>query len=202
MFKSLAMILSFALLSPSNYAVGETVYVLTNTASLYSSPSLTSEIVFELEKGDELSLLDQSQVDGFYYVSYQDENGSYNGYVFNECVGALENSQESVLSYNATILNDTDVYSLSTNERICTVKKGTRVFLYEGYDKEKDFLAIKFENEGEIVVGYVSIENLKPDGVNYALIVSITAIIALVSIIIILLNVTKKKRHKKLKQLE
>ena len=94
-------------------------------------------------------------------------------------------------------------YRLKRSEDFDRVfKKGTRVFLYEGYDKEKDFLALKFENEGEIVVGYVSIENLKPDGVNYALIVSITAIIALVSIIIILLNVTKKKRHKKLKQLE
>lgn len=202
MFKSLAMVLSFALISPMNYAVGESVCVLTNSANLYLSPDFSSEIVVELSKDDELTLIDKNQIDGFYYVSFQDNDAVFKGYVFNECVGVIENSQESILSYNATILNDTDVYSISTNETLCKVKKGTRVFLYEGYDKEKDLLAIKFENEGKIIVGYVQIEDVKPDGVNYALIVSITAIVALVSIIIILLNVSKKKRHKKLKTLD
>ena len=188
---ALAMILTFS----SNFVTGQSVFVIPNYAPLYSEPNFESEVLIELEKGTNLEILTEEE-NGFLFVQYNDMQG----YIYYELVGETLNEQEKVLSYNATLLNNTTVYSLTSNEKICDLEKGKRVFLYQGYDKDKEMLAIQFEKDGKILYGLVEIENVKPDGVNTALIVSITAIVAIVSIIIILLGITNKKRHKKLKK--
>ena len=187
---ALAMIFTFS----SNFVTGQSVFVIPNYAPLYSEPNFESEVLIELEKGTNLEILTEEE-NGFLYVKYNETQG----YIYYELVGETLNEQEKVLSYNATILNNTTVYSLTSNEKICDLEKGKRVFLYQGYNDDKDMLAIQFEKYGKILYGLVEIENVKPDGVNTALIVSITAIVAIVSIIIILLGITNKKRHKKLK---
>lgn len=199
MIKSLLLALSFFSVMNFSPTVGDSIFVLSDSAYLYSAPSLTSEIVVELEKGDELSLVSSTQTDGFWQVVYQTDLETYEGFVYSELAGPVSDSQEVLLSCNATIINSTQVLSISSLEPVCQLEKGTRVFLYEGYDDSKDYLAIRFENDGQILTGQVRIEDVQPDGVNAALIVAITAIVAIVSIIIILLGITKKKRHKKLK---
>ena len=188
---ALAMIFTFS----SNFVAGQSVFVIPNNASLYSEPNFESEVLIELEKGTNLEILTEEE-NGFLYVKYNETQG----YIYYEFVGKTLDEQEKVLSYNATILNNSTVYSLTSNEKICDLEKGKRVFLYQGYDKDKEMLAIQFENEGEILFGLIRIEDVKPDGVNTALIVAISAIVAVVSIIIILLGITNKKRHKKLKK--
>lgn len=187
---ALAMILTFS----SNFVSGQSVFVIPNTAPLYSEANFQSEVLAELEKGTELKIVLEDQ-NGFLLVEYNDMQG----YIYSELVGESTQEQDMVLSYNATILNDTKIYSLTTEEIICDLEKGKRVFIYQGYDDDKDMLAVQFEKDGKILYGLVKIEDVKPDGVNTALIVSITAIVAIVSIIIILLGLSNKKRHKKLK---
>lgn len=199
MFKSLFLSLAFMSSLSSPISVGESVFVLSNSAYIYSAPSFSSEKLLQLDRGDKLTLLSDELSNSFYYVSFESADEELTGYVFSEIVGPLADSQEVVLSCNATILNSAAILALTDDTELCKLEKGKRVFLYEGYDKEQSFQSVKFELDGKIFVGRVKIENVKPDGVNTALIVSVTAIIALVSIIIILLGITKKKRHKKLK---
>ncbi len=195
-----ALLLSLMLLiSPLAASFGEHVYVLSDSCPLYSEPTYSAEQITELDFNEELTLLSDEITNGFYYVSVTIENESQQGYVPAEIVGEKAEGQETILSYNATLLNDAVIYSSIDKSEICTLKKGERVFLYEGYNQKADFLAVRFWHENKITIGLIKTEDVKPDGVNPALIVSICAIVALVTIIFILFGVTKKKRHKKLK---
>lgn len=195
--KSLMLVLSL-MLSPLSLTTGEDVFVLTDQINLYSEASYSSEVLESLEYGEALTLLDEQNFNGFYYVTVKET--SVQGYVPADLVGEKTQDQEVILSYNASILEDTQVLSLTSDEPICEISKGERVLLYEGYNKNSDYLAVKFIHNGNVIIGRVDTSYIHPDGVNAALIVSITAIVALVTIIIILLGISNKKRHKKLKK--
>ncbi len=193
-----AFILSLALLfTPLSIGMGDSVYVLSNSCYLYEEPSYASVQLTELKYNEELVLLNEEAIEGFFYVELVKDG--LKGYVPMEIVGEKAQAQDVIMTYNATVLNDTTIKSPVDNSEICTLEKGARVFLYEGYDKEKEFLAVKFIKDGEIFIGLININDVKPDGVNVALIISITAIVALVTIIFILIGITNKKRHKTLK---
>ena len=187
------------LISPLAASAGESVYVLSDSTPLYSAPSYSAEQIIELDFNQQLVLLSDETTNDFYYVSVTINDDNFEGYVPAEIVGEKAENQESLLSYNATLLNDAVIYSAIDQSEICTLKKGERVFLYEGYNQKADFLAVRFWHDNKITIGLIKTEDVKPDGVNPALIVSICAIVALVTIIFILFGVTKKKRHKKLK---
>lgn len=192
--KAFLLVVSVMMAVSGGYSAGDELFVIANSAFLYAAPSLSSERLLQLEKSETVTLISETE-NGFLQVEY---NG-VQGYVYSELVGEVLPEQDIIPTFNATMLNDADVFSLTSDEVIAHIQSGVRVFLYEGYDDEKDFLAIQFEEGGEVLYGRVRIEDVKPDGVNTALIVAITAIVAIVSIIIILLGITKKKRHKKLK---
>ena len=184
-------------LSPLSLTAGEEVFVVAERVSIYQSASYSSEIVATAEYGDSLTLLDEQNFNGFYFVSI--DSLQLQGYIPADLVGSLVPDQDVVLSYNATLLEDAQVYSLTDDSVVCEIAKGARVCLYEGYDREKEFLNVSFVQNGKVVVGRISTDMINPDGVNAALIVSITAIVALVTIIIILFGITKKKQKRKQK---
>ncbi len=196
--KSLLLGLLVAICPLAAPAGGE-VFVLSNSTPIYAEASYSAEILAEASYNDRLALLSPEEFDGFYYISYNFENNQITGYVPIEIVGEKADEQELVLSYNATLSNSADILSPTDDSVLCTLPKGVRVFLYEGYNQKADYLAVRFIHGGQLMIGRIRTEAVKPDGVNPALIVSITAIVALVTIIIILFGVTKKKRHSKLK---
>lgn len=185
------------LLSPFSFNVDEEVFVVSPT-SLYAEASYSSQVVCQLDYNDSLIVLQDAE-NGFLKVKVNENDLNVQGYVQADLVAKKSEAQDVILSYNATMLEDAEVFSVTDDQQIGQIKKGTRVLLTNGYDKDTDFLQIKYAADGKIVLGRVKTEFVKPDGVNAALIVSITAIVALVTIIIILFGITKKKRHKKLK---
>lgn len=195
-----AFLLSLLLfLSPLSASSGGEVFVLSNSTPIYAEASYSAEVLAEASYNDRLTLLSPEEVNGFYFISYSFDNSEVQGYVPIEIVGEKADEQELVLSYNATLLNKADILSPTDDTVLCSLEKGVRVFLYEGYNQKADYLAVRFIHGGELMIGRIKTEDVKPDGVNPALIVSITAIVALVTIIIILFGITKKKRHSKLK---
>ena len=187
------------MLSPLLAGANKEVFVLADTTCIFEEASYSSSQLAELEYGDQLTLLEEEITNGFYHVEFVENEMAIQGYVPADIVGEKPDEQDVIIGYNASLLQDAEVLSLTDDKPICTLKKGTRVFLYEGYDKSLDTLSIKFYHEGKVLLGKVSTDAVKPDGVNPGLIVAIMAIVAIVTIIIILFGITKKKRHKKLK---
>lgn len=195
-----SLLLSLMLLvSPLAASVGGEVFVLADSTPIYAEASYSAEQLATAEFNDALTLLSNEEFNGFYYISFNLQDQIISGYVPIEIVGEKAEEQDLVLSYNATLLNNADILSATDDTVLCTLEKGVRVFLYEGYNQKADYLPVRFIHGGELMIGRIKTEDVKPDGVNPALIISITAIVALVTIIIILFGITKKKRHKKLK---
>lgn len=191
----LAFIMMFSPLS----AASNEVYLLTDSAFIYAEADYSSEQLVEVSYGDKFTLEQTETTNGFYYITYVKGEVAVTGYINADLVGEKAPAQDVVLSYNAKITADSIVYSITDDSEIGTIAKGTQVLLFEGYSNKKDYLPVKFVQGGKVVIGKVRTENVKPYGVNTALIVSLTAITALVSVALILLGITKKKRHKNLK---
>ncbi len=187
------------MLSPITISNNQTFCVVGSSCPVFAEPSYSSSQIATLEYGNELELIESETTNGFYHIRFSLDDSSLDGFAPADLVGLKQEGQQTILSYNATLQTKTDVLSPTDDSTICTLPKGTRVFLYEGYHKENDFLAIKFNFEGKVMIGRVKTEVVQPDGVNPALIVSIMAIVAVVTIIIILFGIKLKKRHKNLK---
>lgn len=187
------------LVSPLSASTGSDVFLLTDSAYIYAEANYASDQLAEIKYGDKLTLENDEMTNGFYNVTFTKDDVSVTGYINADLVGEKAESQDVVLSYNAKISNDTIVYNIADDSELCTIKKGTQVLLFEGYSNKKDYLPVKFVADGKVIIGKVLTADIKPYGVNSALIISLSAIMALVSVILILLGITKKKRHKNLK---
>lgn len=196
-----ALLLSLLMIvSPLSANVGREVYLLTDSAYVYADADYTSEKIAEVHYNDKFTIQDSETTNGFYYISFTLNEVATTGYISADVVGEKAPAQEVVLSYNAKMLNDSTVLNITDDSEICSIKKGQRVLLFEGYSNKTDYVAVKFVQDGKVIIGKVKTEDVKPDGVNSALIISLTAITALVSVVLILLGITKKKRHKLLKK--
>lgn len=187
------------MISPMSASTSSEFFLLTDNAYVYAEASYASEQLAEIKYGDKLTLESQEKTNGFYYISFVKDETAIFGYVNADLVGEKAEAQDVILSYNAKIATDTIVYNISNDSELCTIKKGTQVLLFEGYSNKKDYLPVKFVADGKVIIGKVKTEDVAPYGVNSALIISVTAIMALVSVAMILFGITKKKRHKNLK---
>lgn len=196
-----ALLLSLLMIvSPLSANVGSEVYLLTDSAYVYADADYASEKIAEVHYHDKFTIQDSETTNGFYYISFTLNEVATTGYISADVVGENAPAQDVVLSYNAKMLNDSTVLNITDGSEICSIKKGQRVLLFEGYSNKTDYVAVKFVQDGKVIIGKVKTEDVKPDGINSALIISLTAITALVSVVLILLGITKKKRHKLLKK--
>lgn len=193
------LLLAFVMMFSPLSAIGNEVFLLTDSAFVYAEANYSSAQLAEVSYGDKFTLEDTETTHGFYYITYVKGKIAVTGYINADLVGEKAPAQDVVLSYNAKITYDSIVYSLTDGSEIGTIKKGTQVLLFEGYSNKKDYLPVKFAQDGKVVIGKVRTEDVKPYGVNSALIISLSAIMALVSVTLILFGITKKKRHKNLK---
>ncbi len=86
------------------------------------------------------------------------------------------------------IKNDTD---FSKNGH--TLNKGERIFLYEGFSNKNDYIAIAYLKDNEVMYGYLSKEDISPDGINPIIITCISLIIAVVGIVFAWVFIKNKK---------
>ena len=195
----------------NNFVLAEepTSVRITLETKLYSQPDIWSEIVATV-KVDTVLQVDNSQIyPKFYKVKIFNvvENALEDdvAYVLKiHCVDdSIRQSPIKKLDGNATIKNDNaKLYSLdlATNDYIetdITLAKDTKVRILDGYDKNKEFTFIAYQNaDGEIMNYYIKTADLSVKGVNYSVIIAISTLITCVSILLIIFGIKGKKRKK------
>jgi hypothetical protein len=181
-------------------------YVVTaNQASVFAEASLTSEKIATLEHKDEIEIEFENGsakiFDGDGYSFYLTTNLEQNGYVLVDLVVPKKTLLVTIPSFNAQTNDAAKVYFLSDEQYVeseITLQKSQRIFLYQGYDSKKDFIAVAFVYENEVVYGYLEKSVISPDGINPTILTVTILIIALLGIIFALVFMKKKKKTPKI----
>ncbi len=199
---SAIIILMFLLLCPIKCAFPKSealdsgqAYVITSKCDIYSLPDFSSDKL--LDENNNIISLKHKQIvnileiiNDFAYIEVENVKGYvYKFYLTN-------NSSPIVYPvFNATIRKDCTVFDYDFEDSGYTLKKNTRIFVYEGYSSKQDYTAVQFILEdGSLYNGYVDKQFVDPDGVSSLLILGITIIISAVTIILSLIFIKKKKK--------
>ncbi len=187
--------------------------VSANSAALFSQPDLTSEKLATLSHKDEVLLevsggkiAVYSGTSGYNFYKLQKQYSNSEGtlvdaYILCDLVTPKTEIIVSIPNFNAQTNANCEVYLKESAEYVesgTTLEKGTRIFLYEGYDSSNEYTAISYVLDGNVLYGYLKTENISPDGLNPLIIVCLTIILALLGIIFAWLFI--KRRKVKLKQ--
>lgn len=185
----------------------EKVKVIQNSICIYAEASITSEIIKDnCLYGTELSVFSDFENDKFYKVhTLSIVNGATDsdyGYVLKAYVlDTTISSPAKKLQDNASVKNDeTAVFSKVGDSYIkvetISLSKGTKIQILDGYDQNKTYCLVCFENEGNLVNYYIETKNIEVYGINYSVIVAIMTLITVGCIISIVLGVKAKKKQK------
>ena len=208
-------ILSLLFLAPSvSFAEGGEFFIcLANFCYLHSAPSFTAEkikdgdsylkishkdvLVLELENGEPKKYGAGDEI--FYKVESVKEKTYENAYIFSDFVAKVDDII-TLPAFNASINKDALLYNKvgeDFEESDVEVKKGERVFLYDGYDKDASFTPVAIQKNNSLLYGYVPTDVVAPDGVNPLIIYAVTIAIACIGIIMALLFMKNKKKKSK-----
>lgn len=138
----------------------------------------------------------------FYFVKY----GTQKRYVLVENVVKADsnNSLTKKLDPNAKILNSkTKVYKSNSTKDILKIggenvelSQYQEIKIVDGYDKNKAFHKIMFEQNGEILTGYVKTSDILVEGFNGTIILIVFIFVLVGSIVLSIVLATRKKRKK------
>lgn len=190
-------------------------YICTaNFCYLYSEPNFTSTKISD--DGNPIKILHKEEItleltDGA-PTEYNDEYGmvfykvlNYNdlsldsAYIFSDFVAKSGNEIETYPAYNASANANTKLYLLNgenLTESEIEIKKGERLYLYEGYNKDLEFTPVAYQKYNSLQYGYVLTTAIAPDGINPYIIYAVTIAIACIGIIMALLFMKNKKKKK------
>ena len=172
--------------------------VIVSRCYLHTADSLSSEkvtyaqgedtILVVLEYGDIVNI--ESVTGEFAFVTTANEK---EGYIYKYYI--TQNTSQAVYPvFNASVRKDTIIYDINKNATEYTAKKGTRVYIYKGFDDKEKYTAIQIVLDDESVYnGYILTEDIDPDGISGVLIIAISIIVAGVTIILSLVYIKKKK---------
>lgn len=222
--RKILLLLSFLLLClPSvNFVSAESEkewICIANYCYIYSSPSFTSEKVVDensdpiivrhkdiliLEEGENgLNTYEDSEGQLFYAVLSVNNTTITQGYIFSDFVTENISNIETYPTFNATLKNDVYLYE-ATGEEITPTEtllvKGSRVYLYEGYNSSLPYTRVAVKVENSLEYGYIKTEEISPDGINPAIIYAITIALACIGIIMAFLFMKNKNKKKKMSQ--
>lgn len=160
--------------------------------TLIKNESLGKEAGEKIIEGDKV----------FYFVKY----GNRERYVLVENVVKADsnNSLTKKLDPNAKILNSkTKVYKSNSTKDILKIggenvelSQYQEIKIVDGYDKNKAFHKIMFEQNGEILTGYVKTSDILVEGFNGTIILIVFIFVLVGSIVLSIVLATRKKRKK------
>lgn len=177
--------------------------IIASRCNLYSQADFSSDKVTVLDSEEQpvlitLRLNDTvvvNEISGdFAYVS---TNKNVDGWIYKYYLS--QNTERDVYPvFNGTITKDTVIYDVDKQSTSILATQGTRIYLYEGFDKGSEYTAIQIALEdSSLFTGYISTADIEPDGISKMLIVAITVIAAAVTIVLSLVFIRKKKKKKK-----
>lgn len=137
--------------------------------------------------GDFAHVTTQKNIDGWIYKYYLSQNAERDLYPV----------------FNGTITKDTVIHDIDKQSTGMLATKGTRIYLYQGFDKNQDYTAVQIAlADSSLYTGYISTNDISPDGISKMLIVAITVIVAAVTIVLSLVFIRKKKKNKQEKKVK
>ena len=195
----LMLCLIFPFQNGNDFVAADTENIIINTSYtyLYKTEDLIDHYDFKILNQTKLPLVEERE--SSYYVSYQNEELSYNGYIRKEFASKYVQDQQKILVYNGRIrIDDTKLYDITTSNEISDIslKKGKEVYIYNAFDAKSEFTEIQVEYNGTIYTGKVLTKNVTPNGINGAAITAIIIIVTTVSIIFIFWGFRRKKKKK------
>lgn len=123
------------------------------------------------------------------------ESGEIEGYVYKYCLTKNAPQEDVYLNFNATVERTATIYDLEMSPAF-QVKKGQRVYLYQGYSKDEYTKVALLRDDGTPFYGFIATNDIVPDGINAGLITGIAVIISCLTLIFLLLFMKKKKGSK------
>lgn len=186
---------------------GAEAKVIVSRCYLYADSSFSAEIVTYEEGENTLQVIlhygDEIEVKGFKedFVLVS-TNGEIEGYIYKYYL--TDNTSQIVYPvFNASLRKTSVLYDIEQKPTEYKIKKGSRVYIYEGFkDKEKRTAVQVVLEDGSLYNGYISTANINPDGVSGLLIIAISIIIAGVTIVLSIIFIKKKKKSQKAKNKE
>ena len=207
-------LLMFAVLSvvmpiSSTYALSDQQYcIVANKAVLYELPSFSSTKLATISLNTKVDIQfdgDSEKIysDGTYsfYKVLQYDNGEtkLDGYVLADLIVKQKHTVKTIPNFNAKTNAPCIVYYANGEEfeeSEISLPKKHKLFLYEGFDKNKTFIAVCFVYENDVIYGFLQKDCISPNGVNPIIITCITLVIALLGIIFAWLFMKNKKSKK------
>ncbi len=203
-------VLSVVMPISSTYALSDQQYcVVANRAVLYELPSFASEKLATIPLNAKVEIMfdgstEKTYTDGdftFYKVlQYNNGESLLDGYVLADLVVKQKHTIETIPNFNAKTNTACSVYFANgetfEEHAEITLPKKHKLFLYEGFDKKKDFIAVCFVYENDVIYGFLPKQCISPNGVNPIIITCITLVIALLGIIFAWLFMKNKKAKK------
>lgn len=188
------------ILTMSNLSVGDSGYIISSRAYLYSEASFSSEKVMlndeevVLYHGQNLTII--AEQDDFVQIELTYNGENIEGFVYKYYV-TNTTSQTVYPVFNGSVRRDTMVYDIDLQPQY-NIKSGQEVYIYSGYDDDDEYTAVQVVLEdGSLYNGYVLTQDLQPRGVSPLLIVGISIIAACVTVILSLIFIKKVKKNKK-----
>lgn len=208
MKKIFAIAIMFLCFLPSfaaNFAYADTAglsYVVTaNSANVFESADLTSEVLYSLSHKDEIEIEEESSAPKEYssagYLFYKIITTGKEGYVLADLVIKKNTSIQEIPNFNGRTNDKCSVYfktETGYSKTDITLKKHEKVYLYEGYKSKKEYTAISFVYENEVVYGYIKTDYVDPNGINPIIITCICLVVAILGIAFTFVFIKGKKK--------
>ena len=192
----------------NNFAFAEEnyFYVITDKATLISKAnSEIFDIICELNYNEQVVVLSEKIKDPnssleFYQVRYKEQVG----YILSTSISNKSSDFKYAFVPNAKLSKNSVVYTLLNQNFEELVVSGKKIELEKNcdikvinkYQKNKTYTQISFQNNGEILSGYVLTDNIKVSGFNYYWLIAIFVVVIVLSTIVPIIIKNKKKRKK------
>lgn len=191
------------------FAINEPEYVrVILETSIYSEANIKSNILKSNLEVNTILKVDTDFSDTmFYKISLYEiiDSATQSDFGYILKTHTLDSSIESPnkkLDYNAEVKNDGSMlyeYDYISNTYVETqnyLNKGTKIKILDGYDKNKEYTYISYENNGDIISLYIKTSNLSVKGINYSVIVAISTLFTCVIILFIVFGIKGKTKKK------
>jgi len=173
------------------------IYIVTaNSAVVFSEPDISSEKIEILKHKTEVIVEYENNEAKIYTTENLNFYKTETGYIICDLLTPNANYIVSIPNFNAKTNSLCKVFFNENNELIesnIELQKGEQLFLYEGFDKKKDFTAVSFLKNGQVVYGYLKTSSISPNGINPLIISCIFLILAVLGIVFALVFMKKKK---------
>ncbi len=173
--------------------------VVANSATLFESADFSSQKVATLSHKDflKIELNGQEPVEyGEEFVFYKAQFENIEGFVLADLVTPQTQTIVSIPNFNAKTNSKCNVFLKNDKyfiESETILEKHEQIFLYEGYDVDKEYTAITYVKDNEVLYGYLKTENIAPNGINPIIITCICIVIAVIGIVFAWVFMKNKK---------